>query len=69
MPGIYRWAMRRRICRWYAQLPQFDRAADQSPVQARLRRLDALESRSVRLLVPAAFGLEAYLLRERASSH
>ncbi len=68
MPGIYRWAVRRRIYRWYAELSQLERAADQSPaqVQAQLRRLDALESRFVRMRVPAAFGAEAYMLREHA---
>lgn len=67
-PGIHRWAVRRRIDRWCAELSQLERAADpaQAQVQAQLRRLDAPESCLVRLRVPAAFGAEAYMLREHA---
>jgi TRAP-type uncharacterized transport system substrate-binding protein len=66
LPWVYRWAVRRRIYRWYAELSQIERDMDTAPARldAQLRRLDALEARFNRMRVPASFGAEAYSLRE-----
>jgi hypothetical protein len=65
LPAVYRWAVRRRIYRWYGELSLIERAIDQGSgrPQAQLRRLNEIEGRVNRLRIPAAFGGEAYALR------
>ncbi|HSQ73568.1 MAG TPA: hypothetical protein VLM87_14220 [Rubrivivax sp.] len=64
-PVPYRWAIRRRIYRWYGELSFIERAVgtgrDQRDPQ--LRRLNDIEERVNRLRIPASFAGEAYTLR------
>jgi TRAP-type uncharacterized transport system substrate-binding protein len=65
VPGLYSWAVRRRIYRWYGELAYIERAAAEGRGRrdAQLRRLDQIESRINTLRVPASYAGEAYTLR------
>jgi hypothetical protein len=65
MPGLYRWAVRRRIFRWYGELAFIERAASQGQGdrQAQLARLVEIERSVNGLRIPPSFGSEAYTLR------
>ncbi|MFK5925592.1 MAG: TAXI family TRAP transporter solute-binding subunit [Desulfuromusa sp.] len=78
MPAIYRWRMRSRIYRWYAELEEIDSAINQEQsaqdVAHHSDRLDALEKKVCNISVPLSFTEELYqlrlhinLLRERLS--
>ncbi len=64
-PAVYRWAIRRRIYRWYDQLVLVERAvaAGHGSRDALLARLAQIEARINRQRIPPAYGSEAYTLR------
>lgn len=64
-PAVYRWAIRRRIYRWYDQLVLVERAvgAGHGNRDELLARLAQIETRINRLRIPPAYGSEAYTLR------
>ena len=64
-PAVYRWAIRRRIYRWYDQLVLVERAvsAGHGSREDLLARLAQIEARINRLRIPPAYGSEAYTLR------
>lgn len=70
VPPLYVWKVRSRIYRWYGQLRSVEGAVeDASPEQRRqiyeeqVRRLDDIERRVNRLVVPLSFAEELYGLR------
>ena len=65
LPAVYRWAVRRRVYRWYGELAFIDRAAAQGRGrrEAQLRRLDEIEALVNGQRIPASFAGEAYALR------
>ncbi len=70
VPPLYVWKVRSRIYRWYGQLRSGEGAVeDASPEQRRqiyeeqVRRLDDIERRVNRLVVPLSFAEELYGLR------
>jgi TRAP transporter TAXI family solute receptor len=77
-PAIYRWRMRARVYRWYAELEETNQAMNQ-PLSGRevthhIKRLNVLEKRVVNTSVPLSFSDDLYqlrlhinLLRERLS--
>jgi TRAP transporter TAXI family solute receptor len=65
IPPIYRFRVRSRVFRWYAQLRRIedDAAAADADRQALLAELDALEQRVEHIPVPLAYADELYALR------
>jgi len=65
-PPVYRWRIRSRIYRWYAQLQAIDDAARQpnGPDRAdTLAAIDKLEAEVIRVTVPLSYADELYTLR------
>ncbi|MEA3363969.1 MAG: C4-dicarboxylate ABC transporter substrate-binding protein, partial [Thermodesulfobacteriota bacterium] len=64
---IYRWRMRSRIYRWYAELEEIDNAINReksiSDADHYLDRLDILEQKVCNISVPLSFTEELYQLR------
>jgi len=67
MPAIYRWRMRARIYRWYAELEDIDEDINQNREDSVLdqycQRLDSLEQKVLAISVPHSFSEEQYQLR------
>jgi len=67
MPAIYRWRMRARIYRWYAELEDIDEDINQNREDSVLdqycQRLDTLEQKVLAISVPHSFSEEQYQLR------
>jgi hypothetical protein len=67
MPPVYRWRMRSKIYRWYAQLEAIDREIAQgvtsSDVENARGRWDELEKHVSGISVPLSFREEPYDLR------
>ena len=67
MPAIYRWRMRARIYRWYAELEAIDEAINQDQsaqdIAQHNDRLDVLEQKVCHISVPLSFSEELYQLR------
>ena len=65
-PAIYAWSMRRRIFRLYGELKGIELELDTGPggsASEMLARLERLDERAHRLLVPIAFAPFLYQLR------
>ncbi len=70
-PPLYRWALRRRIYRWYSDVRMADRnaghaGADADPgvVDEELARLDAIEGEVANVSIPLSYMSEFYHLRQ-----
>jgi len=67
MPAIYKWRMRSRIYRWYAELEDIDSAINRDhpakDIAHYTDRLDALEQKVCHISVPLSFSEELYQLR------
>ena len=67
MPAIYRWRMRARVYRWYAELEDIDSAINQNQsaqdIAHHHNRLNALERKVCNVSVPLSFSEELYQLR------
>ena len=67
MPAIYRWRMRSRIYRWYAELEEIDGAINREQsaqnTAGYLDRLNILEQKVCNVSVPLSFTEELYQLR------
>jgi hypothetical protein len=70
-PPLYRWALRRRIYRWYSDVRKADRnvghaGADADPgvVDEELARLDAIEGEVANVSIPLSYMSEFYHLRQ-----
>lgn len=67
MPAIYRWRMRSRIYRWYAELEEIDGAINREQLSSNkadyLARLETLEQKVINVSVPLSFTEELYQLR------
>jgi TRAP transporter TAXI family solute receptor len=67
MPAIYRWRMRSRIYRWYAELETIDSAMNREQsaknVTQHIDLLNALEQKVCNVSVPLSFSEELYQLR------
>lgn len=67
MPAIYRWRMRSRIYRWYAELETIDSAMNREQSTENVTRhiglLNTLEQNVCNISVPLSFSEELYQLR------
>ena len=68
IPGLYRWRIRARIFRRYAQLIAVERESlhvhDPEDARDMLRRVDAIELAVINLKLPSSFSGEVYVLRQ-----
>lgn len=67
-PPLYRWALRRRIYRWYGDVRKADRNtgpdATTETLDAELARLDAIEGEVANVSIPLSYMSEFYHLRQ-----
>ncbi len=65
VPPFYQYRIRSRIYRWYRDLRQIedDLARRNLPAEQLLERLDKLDAKAERVMVPLAYADELYALR------
>jgi ABC-type nitrate/sulfonate/bicarbonate transport system substrate-binding protein len=63
VPPLYRFRIRARIFRWYAQLRGLEDALGQRPADELLRELSEMEARVEQVAVPLSYADELYSLR------
>jgi hypothetical protein len=69
VPPLYNFRIRSRIFRWYRDLRQIEEefARDRAAMAALFERLDKLDAKAERIIVPLAYTDELYMLRSAIS--
>src|SRR4030095_15394225 len=68
VPAAYRWRVRSRIYRWYAQLKEVELKLDEDPPPEKMKelitRLDQIERSVNRINTPLAYSDNLYMFRQ-----